>query len=315
MSTFARAILLSFAAVSDWTAYGLQLQLWNSSLDGDSGYISHGAKVESSMTDRPAERKPVIWIHLHKTAGTMMCKFAKINDEVVVEPEGNCNFWLDGGLAVDGFAAMGLQKHRMSCAQRSELYRRNGFTWGQIEREVNLEDIGCNDSFMYGIMLREPMGLMLSSLNYDHWNATNLVTWLQDTEVNIEHACGDCCNHTGLRNPAWQMFDNFAVRTLNGYDAWMKPPGHVTEKDLEQAKQHLAAMDVVMVLEDLEQDKVQMEKFMGWKNTEFDEENVTPHSKHFTGDQHTFLKQLNKYDDALYTYARDIARQRRESLA
>lgn len=296
VSMFGRAVLLSFAAV---TAYGFQF--CNSS----------------------AERKPVIWIHLHKAGGTMICKFAKINNEVVIEPEVTCNLEPENGALaefhvpdrIDGNAQAGQQRHRIDCAQRLELYRCNGFTWGQIEREVNLEDIGCNDSFMYGIMLRKPMDLMVSNLNFDKWNATNVVAWLQDAEVNIEYPCGEACKHAGWPQLGWQVFDNFAVRTLNGYDVWRQPPGHVKEKDLEQAKQRLVAMDVVMVLEDLDQDKVQLEKVMGWKNTELTQIRHYSHSQDFTGDQYAFLKQLNKYDDALYTYAREIARQRRERFA
>merc|ERR1719284_979509 len=43
--------------------------------------------VESVTNQRP----PVAFIHVHKTAGSLMCRLAEKNGERIVRPSANCN--------------------------------------------------------------------------------------------------------------------------------------------------------------------------------------------------------------------------------
>mmetsp|Transcript_92410 Transcript_92410/g.198100 ORF Transcript_92410/g.198100 Transcript_92410/m.198100 type:complete len:303 (+) Transcript_92410:67-975(+) len=295
MKAYGSILPFVFAAFLNWAADALHVS-------------SYGAGIRSRNITAE-RRKPVIWLHLHKSAGTLMCSLAKQQDEQIIQPEKTCNLE-PPVIKVDGVGEMGLRQHRLSCQERKALYSSQGATWGQIEREYNLEDIDCKDSFLYGIMVRNPMSLMLSDLNFNHWDADNLTSWLQEGKANPDAVCGNRCEHTGWPTLGWQLFDNFAVRSLNGYEVWTKPPGHITSEDLEQAKRHLEKMDVVMVVEDLSQDKVQLEQVFGWSDIPLDAVNEHDHEANFTETQWTFLNELNAFDYALYEFGRGIAKQR-----
>merc|ERR1712048_1191666 len=99
----------------------------------------------------------MLWVHIHKAAGTTMCALAKINGERVVKPNRNCNWDFDGSIDI-------LTTSTPSCKGRADHFNKNGYTWGQIEREL-YDGAICPD-FDYGIMLRDPIKLRQSFAFY-----------------------------------------------------------------------------------------------------------------------------------------------------
>eukprot|EP00971_Amphidinium_carterae_P310043 6160974-Amphidinium_carterae.1 len=86
---------------------------------------------------------------------------ASIAREKIVRPQSNCNWKLH-----DGYHASGKRSiFAISCKDRAEYYAKNGYTYSQIERELWPSD-ECWEQFTYGVMLREPLALMKSEMNY-----------------------------------------------------------------------------------------------------------------------------------------------------
>ena len=137
-----------------------------------------------------AHAKPVVWIHLHKAAGTLVCNLAMLNNESVVQPSKVCNLNDDQEVG-DGVTGMGSSARRFSCSDRLRHYREGGFTWGQIERDVSPSEYqGCG--FVTGVMLREPTALARSVLQYNRFNGAKLVHWLNTSD---DVVCHGACEH------------------------------------------------------------------------------------------------------------------------
>lgn len=143
---------------------------------------------------------------------------------------------------------MGRADRRLSCDARWHAYQQQNATWGAIEREVNAEDVGCGAFFLYGVMLRAPDALMSSVIAWNRFNATRMASWLLRRAASpgalerVATACTDACEHVGHATLSWQLFDNFAVRTLNGFAGWWLPPGGVNASHLAHARDVLAAV-------------------------------------------------------------------------
>ena len=77
------------------------------------------------LTDH-SQRKPVIWLHIHKAGGTFMCKQASLENEEIVHPHKHCNY---KNAKFDGIPALGKESIRLNCEKRAAIYRRQGATW------------------------------------------------------------------------------------------------------------------------------------------------------------------------------------------
>lgn len=70
-----------------------------------------------------------------------------------------------------------------------------------------------------------------------------------------------------------------------------------------------------MTLENIAEDKVQLESVFGWEGLTLQAKNK--HSKHsttFTDEEEVYLKDLNKYDEELYTFTRSLAQERTQKI-
>jgi hypothetical protein len=171
----------------------------------------------------------------------------------------------------------------------------------------------CGDSFMYGIMLREPMSLVSSDLNFNHWHQDSLTAWLRSSEVPTCDLEGPC-KHSGHAELGWQLFDNFIIRSLTGTSGWWKPPGTINETDLETAKSRLEKMDVILILDELSEGKAQMEASFGWRDVELMVVNKYRKAKEpFTPGNNNYLSNLNRFDSKLYKFAQKLSAERRKA--
>jgi len=271
-------------------------------------------------------RKPLVWVHLHKAGGTLMCYLAELNEKVV-STRHNCNW--EGH---DGWEESGRPSVRKSCSERAKMFHKNGYTYGQIEREMDDDEL-C-DKFRYGIMFREPLALMQSIVNYELWYQRkvghtaysqpflefpdDVAKWL---EGKIEAGAVP-----GSELAPWAWLDNFQTRLVaNAFDV---PVGQITEDHLARARAFLRKNKfMVQVLEDLPTQGERLFNKLGWtmgwrngilkaKKNSFQDMlrkhalNTTDRAdravpRPFTAEELDYLRDLNRYDLELYNGVRD----------
>jgi len=282
---------------------------------------SKGAASEGSTKRRS---KPMMWVHLHKSGGSMMCSMAKRNHETVVTPGESC-MWLNHDLFWDSPQYQGASFPPPTCAERKEHLQRNPFTWAQIERVFTEQDY-CPETFTYGIMLRDPMHLALSMTNAaaagspvpDHSKDFQKVMYCVGTHAKNNPLCSLPEEPYGIR--LWMFYDNFVVRTLGGMDVYRLPPGGVTEQHARRVIKLLESFDMVMFLEDINRPaRLHLADRLGWGQT------LAPLSSEsgpamngsipmlvakkgvtgtFTNQQYMFLANQNQWDQMVYDHFR-----------
>ena len=114
--------------------------------------------------------RPVMYNHLHKAGGTMVCELAKRNGEKLPPNNSNCNMAPDdnweGGVATD--PSMWPPTTSVACAQRRQLVHDHSVTWMSQERWVDLEH--CDD-FYHAITLRDPLDRIVSNFMHTRFRA------------------------------------------------------------------------------------------------------------------------------------------------
>jgi len=257
-------------------------------------------------TKRGQQRKPVMWVHVHKNGGTSMCEWAQDTEQVVEPNDGTCNsvdlhdtFFPDG---------IGQKRQWTTCADRAEYFRDHRFTWGQLEREINPGDL-CKDDFLYGITLRDPVSRIESYANWNS-NAVNGAEWKGYMSC-IQRRNASACPAVEGRpiarvNWGYREWDNFNIRVLGGYDVMRLPPGGVNASHLAAAVDLLEQFDLVLLLEDLESGctMAEMKRVLGWSP-----KGESPHAREndhsqvvFTEGQRAAWARINRFDVQLYTH-------------
>jgi len=258
-------------------------------------------------------RKPVIWIHVHKNAGSTICQLARANNESIVaekaDGDGNCN-WVQH----DEEIQINASSHT-SCADRSHAFATHQWTFGMIEREVHEDDI-C-EGFMYGTLLREPVSHALSFANYE------LIDVARDLEC-LRSGALSCDQWMFIRRPeswgnvsyptvqSWIVFDNYQVRTLLGEDGLKIPPGQVTEQHARKVIAMLSKFDLVSLVEELDGAMPRMlGDTLGWRNTSVPHANTKmPYEsiprKPISDQDMAYLEELNKIDRIVFDYFKHV---------
>lgn len=272
------------------------------SSDATGATSSHSSSPRSSPVASPKRsgdrKKPLLWMHVHKAGGSFMCQMAKRNERVVA-PEENCNW-----KGHDGYQQSGQAYTRVSCDERAKAFHRRGFTYGQVEREMDSNEV-C-DEFRYGVMLREPMSLMHSLLNYEIWYTQkfahhnlnippDMVDWLKG-KINDQTVPGD-------QFAPWVHLDNFQTRVIaNAFDV---PAGQISDEHVEKARSFLQNNGfMVHILEDLPTQGESLFNELGWKwqagALHRKVNQLAMEERPFMPEEKQYLKELNKYDYALY---------------
>lgn len=241
-----------------------------------------------------------MWVHLVKSAGEMMCHWARKAGENVVPSDNGCN-WRKFH---QHMIFTGKRSSFTTCDERSALIQEYGYTWEQCARELNAGDI-CFDQIDYGIMLRETKHRLESFVNYfgvpdsTYADAIECVMG-QKERCKIETWWSH--NHVDSTY-VHRNFDNFLVRMLGGYDTMVLPPGGVNASHFDTAKNLLEKFKIVIPLEGIagERARTELQNVLGW-HIEVDEKIVNQHSHATTFSQEHIdkLVGINKYDIALY---------------
>jgi hypothetical protein len=233
-----------------------------------------------------------------------MCKMAKLNEHVVY-PNENCNW-----KGHDSWKQSGMRHYKKPCKDRVLLFESGGFTYEQIEREMD-DDEFC-DEFRYGVMLREPLSLMNSIVNFEIWFQRKFehhsVGIPDDVEEWLKSKIAMREVPVNQLQP-WAWLDNFQTRLLA--NAFHVPAGKITEEHLEKARSRLEKHNfTVHTLEDLPTRGEQLFAELGWKIPPFSfEEKVNKiheEMRPFTVEEQDYLRSLNQFDYELYNGARGL---------
>jgi hypothetical protein len=268
--------------------------------DAMSAFHSSSPRESTAASAKKAggAKKPLVWIHVHKAGGSFMCQMAKRNERVVA-PEENCNW-----KGHDGYQESGKSYTRVPCAERARQFHSRGFTYGQVEREMDTDEV-C-DEFRYGVMLREPLALMNSLVNYEIWYNEkfahkhvnipgDMVDWMKG-KIDHQEVPRD-------QFSPWVKMDNFQTRVLaNAFDV---PAGQISNEHLDRARAFLQDNAfTVAILEDLPTQGENLFNEIGWKwqpNALHHKVNALAREERpFMPEENDYLKELNKFDYELY---------------
>ena len=274
-----------------------------------------------------ATRKPFLWTHIHKCAGSSMCALANLNNENMTKAQStmNCNTCGDTcrisvaetmACEASWAARNCAYSASLSCTARQNRATRSSFM-GQ-ERFVDVE-LCPAEELNYGIMLREPLERLISNTQYARdmegygaWDVSpeQVLSLIQPNASScLDGPCDDCMNcDTVERSPA--AYDNLYVRTLAGYDPFTLPAGQLTRAHLQAAKARLSAYSVVLILDEYENHEPQLSHWLGWTVTSLASERVTEtkeRSSFFTDEQLDTLARANELDYELYCFAKSLA--------
>lgn len=257
----------------------------------------------------PLQRaKPMMWIHIHKAAGTTMCWLAKQNGEKVVQPNENCN-WVDQLRSTSDDVSEFMEVPKVTCEDRAAYFFDNGFTWGQLERELYPGSF-CPDAFDYGIMLREPEELITSFFDFQLPHYHDFLRCLGANNCdpispgNVDHWMG--------RN-AWIFMDNFVVRVLLGQEGMKVPIGGITLDHWQAAVDRLSKFRIVAFVEDLskyataDMFKNKLSWHAGVLTTHA---NPTRDRANLTDDEIALIRNRTAYDKKLYDHFRREAHEK-----
>lgn len=252
--------------------------------------------------------RPLLWYHVHKCAGTLLCSVARASGERVVTPNNNCN-WMPGPDGVRDIGGVGYPEP--SCAHRAQYFAQGGFTWGAVEKQFRSPH-PC-PQFAYATMLRDSAALV-ESIAGDHGHEFGpaplaplraAVQLLQAPDASHVLAAA---NSTAGYLPAWKWLDNFQTRVFA--DALDVPPGKLTTDHLEKAKRVLEKFVVVEVLSELQSDAPRLVRALQWpahlQHAFTRKVNVgrPGHEQFFTPAQKQFLHRQNRFDRQLVDHFR-----------
>merc|ERR1719221_2293130 len=197
----------------------------NSSLVAQTSSRADRLATAAAQSDTRA-RKPAVFLHIHKNAGSWMCDIAKSNNEttpnnavcVIVQHDSwahRCN----------------LPVH-FSCPDRSSYVNRSNLSFHAIEREFRETDY-CPDTFLYATFVRDPIARMESFYWYD--DGYKAVETFNTYNRSKDRGLSCIVNGTecpGADSPypdtPFVHFDNYMIRILGGPEVMRLPPRAIT---------------------------------------------------------------------------------------
>lgn len=313
---------------SDSYVFVMQQYVWKNKIMPSRGVAWREAVLGHSP--EAYQTRPLLWLHIHKEAGTFACLAAAANGERVVAPSTNCNWkdydvmWSDectwNGCDGTGVGGIGSKTPNIpTCQDRLEYFQRWNFTFGAIEREMHGKDL-CNQ-FRYAVAIREPLHSIESKALFEIKllkNTAQMVgvstsksfklSWFKELldKVFFENRTMPG-PYTGL--PGWKFLDNFKIRSVLGEEAFNLGPGEITEEHLRKATTRLQLFDLVKVLdvEASEKDWDGTSSELGWEQRVRHRLNQRttgrkPKAMVFDEEAKKKLEEINKWDIQLFKH-------------
>eukprot|EP00930_Biecheleria_cincta_P079341 TRINITY_DN6713_c0_g1_i1.p1 TRINITY_DN6713_c0_g1~~TRINITY_DN6713_c0_g1_i1.p1 ORF type:complete len:332 (+),score=33.80 TRINITY_DN6713_c0_g1_i1:122-997(+) len=269
-------------------------------------------------TTQRKHRKPYFWYHIHKAAGSTVCKLAEANHEILHAPSAmlNCNWIYDQNHQWVRRLLPTLDEVK-NCSQRLEEWERTKFSWSLIERPFSHTAMFCPESFGYGVALRDPIKLLESMLNYvdpleslfksrdDQYEATpeQLVQCLLR---NMQESCPYKLGQA--ENSVWMFFDNPVVRLLGGPEVMELPLGGVSSTHANKVLELLVKFDIVTIVEEMDSDAShkKFQDILGWNVTSLAGRSRSNENSDkallLTDAEKDIARDMNKHDYLVYNY-------------
>jgi hypothetical protein len=252
----------------------------------------------------PAESKGVVaFLHMHKAAGSAICKLAQANQMRITEFQKthNCNFKGDGPNITP---ADSIGK---SCPVRTkELADHNGVQFFGIERFGDYEL--CKD-FTYITVLREPLERIASHYNYEKYKEHLSPPPIAKAILKQAGAKAGQAKNAGPRH--WcsmttQTLNNYYIRTLLGHKTYMLDLEAIKDEHFIEAYRMLEEeFTLELISERWDESLELLQKAIGWTPSKIPERQAKknkhkPFEQFFTTQEKTTLKTLNLLDIQLY---------------
>jgi len=242
------------------------------------------------------DRNPVAFVHLHKSAGSMMCALARTAGERIVSPSANCNeessFTNDDYHVRNALSVGSVARPTPSCEDRQRHMEQGAYSWFSIERELDDGDM-CEHFFTVVGVMREPVARLESLVNFDEHR---LLGFAPESLIRCikERSCP-------MRSE-WEHFDNFYVRVLAGSTAMRLPPGGVTQEHFDRAQRVLRRFHAMVPLEQLFTGDVaeHMDKTLGWHVSGDHRYNPSTKTISFSAEERQEILAMNAFDVQLY---------------
>jgi len=204
----------------------------------------------------------MVWVHIKKAAGTTLCCEARRREHIPAANI-NCNYGRED--EPEGYLGYGWPSN-WTCEERASLMATGNFTWTAIERLVHPQDL-CHSSFLYGTILRNPLDFIESITTSKNAYLDYLRYFVQQAQqqgCQIDVLPDFALAKIGVTSQLW--FDNFATRSLGGYDLDAVPLGKLNASHLEHAKDVLRRFDIVLLFDLMAEQHSSdvMEDVIGW---------------------------------------------------
>ena len=220
-------------------------------------------------------RAVTMFLHIHKSAGTSLCTFART---LYRSPKfDNCNI---GVPEVNVRLAYSDQYERqrsfnsLSLVEQKSVLSNAGYQFGSIEyfglTDGALFEVNTTPQVVYITSLRHPMDRMVSQYNF--MRRSNKV--FRESNMTFENylltikTLKDLDSVTSAYAAKHIEFvDNLMVRQLAGRDTiYSVPPGGITAAHLSKALENLNRFSVVLLVEDMPCTSSRLSTVLGWKN-------------------------------------------------
>lgn len=262
------------------------------------------AKEKPSYPQTGAGKRPWLYLHIHKAAGSHMCELAMKAREQIVVPSQKCH-WEEHDMPEH----MGKPETSIRCEQRMQYMKDNGATYAHIAREFRLRYDYCPVYFTYATTIRHPMGRinaqMISDCGSGLGRERTKAAVMSDLRIRLGLDQGEIVT---MGEETWKFYDNFQIRIIA--DAYNVPAGGISSEHVAKAKKVLESFDVVGIAEDLKDPQYikALANAMGWTGLSNaylrrDERTHTENRCSMTRVEEEWLGKLNEPEIQLYNWA------------
>lgn len=248
----------------------------------------------------------MLFIHVHKAAGTTVCRSARIFETVPKETDTACN-WVNHPLGIDDCLNQISTKSSagfVRCEDRARHMYQNKYTFSSIERGLREDDVRdvCFNLFRFSTFLRDPAQLAISASAWDEFDL------IETMEKRRKREGTQIVEEDMLQFPFLSpllFVDNYVIRTLLGRVGREIPIGHVTANHAEQAIRLLERFLYVGIVEHMGDGRVanELNEKFKWQVEEVPKSNVH-HNSYPTLNATIMnaLREMTEHDRVVYDH-------------
>ena len=272
-------------------------------------FWSDPVPIEYELIGWRSREKPILFVHLTKSAGTSVCRMAKHNGEAMLRQKDavhfSCNLPFDGP-AVNKFPDKSPPRFS-TCQARARYLKSEMVSFNAVEHfleDSSGKSLICDAEMRYFTILRNPMERIQSWIAYHKIPPEDVLRWLQGEDNPSRYSSPQ--RHYE-RTFLYPYVDNYLVRTLCGKSTFRLPPGAIDESHLLKAWTILQLFEKVIFFDELNQPSFStFIAELGWPTeTQLFHANPSEYQRQFLLFDSVIetLQNFNSFDHQLYTLA------------